>query len=255
MTVNGPIWSKQLGFCHSHEHLFIARGKLADINPSLCIDNFEKTVEELKLYKKSGGISVVDAQPVGCGRMANLANYLLEGDYEELGFILHSYTGHGGGHVYNYIKYQGKYYIVDFSSFLFNNYDVNSQFNIIALDKLEDYGTRWKECYGGLAEIIAHTSPGTHLPNVWEGDYCYYPECAKFTVLMQTPECMVGTLPCTAETLDWSKPQANSGDIATPSQPKVVISPDITKAVDLGLVPTSLNNEYSKNITRAEFVP
>ncbi len=72
MTVNGPIWSKDLGFCHSHEHLFIAKGKSAEINPSLCIDNFEKTVKELRLFKKVGGESIVDAQPIGCGRMANL---------------------------------------------------------------------------------------------------------------------------------------------------------------------------------------
>jgi hypothetical protein len=145
-----------------------------------------------------------------CGRMANLANYLLEGDYEEVGFILHSWTGNSGGHVYNYIKYQGKYYIVDFSDFLFDNYDVNGQFNIIALDKLSDYGTRWKECFGGIASIIAHTSTGTHLANVWEGNYCYYPEGSKFTVLYQTSECQVSTLPLNTTNfplLDWTKPQ------------------------------------------------
>lgn len=198
-----------------------------------------------------------------CGRMANLANYLLEGDYEEVGFILHSYTGRNGGHVYNYIKHKGKFYIVDFSSFLFNNYDANSQFNIIALDKLEDYGTRWKECYGGLAEIIAHKSPGTHLPNVWEGDYCYYPEGAKFTIIMETPECKVGTLPCKSEVLDWTKPQVTKTAGEAPakkpiaSKPKVTtpaaINNDVKKAADLALIPKSFSEEYKKAITGAEF--
>jgi phosphotriesterase-related protein len=45
------------------------------VNPALRIDDFEKTVEELRMYKELGGQSIVDAQPVGCGRMAE---YLAE---------------------------------------------------------------------------------------------------------------------------------------------------------------------------------
>jgi hypothetical protein len=145
-----------------------------------------------------------------CGRMANLANYLLEGDYQEIGFILHSYyPGNGGGHVYNYIKYKNKYYIVDFSSYLFNNYDTANQFNIISMDKLEDYGERWDECYGGLAAIVAHTSIGTHLPNVWYENYYYLPDSAKFNVLFETPRdgYEVETIPCPDEVPDWNLPQ------------------------------------------------
>jgi hypothetical protein len=182
-----------------------------------------------------------------CGRMANLANYLLESDYQEIGFILHSYPeGNGGGHVYNYIKYKNKYYIVDFSSYLFNNYNVNSEFNIISLDKLEDYGTRWKECYSGLASIIAHTSPSMHLPNVWEGNYCYYPESSKFKVLMETPQMKAATLPVKSDIIDWTKPQTKSGKIESTNT-------DIIKAKELDLVPDDLNFAYKNNITRAEF--
>ncbi|MDR1692323.1 MAG: carboxypeptidase-like regulatory domain-containing protein [Oscillospiraceae bacterium] len=141
-----------------------------------------------------------------CGRMANTANYLLKDDYEEVGFVLHSYyPGNGGGHVYNYIKYGGKTYIVDFSSYLFTNYRVADEFNFIALDELEDYGTRWGECYGGLAAIIAHTSEGMHLPNVWEGDGYYLPEGTDFQVLFETPGSgyEVRTMPCPPEVPDW----------------------------------------------------
>lgn len=82
-----------------------------------------------------------------CGRMANLANYLLADDYEEIGFILHSYyPGNGGGHVYNYIRYGGKYYIVDFSSYLFADYSVQNEFHFLALNSLAEYGERWSEC-------------------------------------------------------------------------------------------------------------
>ena len=70
MTVKGPIHPDLLGFCHSHEHLFLSPGFLQTINPNLCIDNFDSTVTELKIFRQSGGLGIVDAQPVGCGRMA-----------------------------------------------------------------------------------------------------------------------------------------------------------------------------------------
>ena len=61
---------------------------------------------------------VMQTRTTNCGSAANLANYLLEGDYEEIGFILHAYyIGNGGGHVYNYFKYQGKYYLFYHSLF------------------------------------------------------------------------------------------------------------------------------------------
>jgi predicted metal-dependent phosphotriesterase family hydrolase len=74
MTVNGPLRNTELGFCHGHEHLFISRGQSYEINQSLWMDELEKTVAELRLFKDAGGDSIVDAQPVGCGRMEqNLA--------------------------------------------------------------------------------------------------------------------------------------------------------------------------------------
>jgi 5-phospho-D-xylono-1,4-lactonase len=69
-TVKGNIDNSQLLFCHSHEHLFIRDGQSAKLNPSLRIDDFEKTIAELNLYKSVGGNSIVDAQPIGCGRIA-----------------------------------------------------------------------------------------------------------------------------------------------------------------------------------------
>jgi predicted metal-dependent phosphotriesterase family hydrolase len=72
MTVSGPIPPTTLGFCHSHEHLFIADGQSAKVNPALRIDSLEKTIAELEVFKRIGGKCIVDAQPVGCGRMADL---------------------------------------------------------------------------------------------------------------------------------------------------------------------------------------
>jgi predicted metal-dependent phosphotriesterase family hydrolase len=69
-TVLGPIDAAQLGFCQAHEHLFIESGFPGTITPSLRIDDYCLTVAELHTYRKAGGQSLVDAQPVGCGRMA-----------------------------------------------------------------------------------------------------------------------------------------------------------------------------------------
>lgn len=70
-TVNGKISSKDLGYCQSHEHLFIRYGQSAKLVPSLWLDNLKKTCLELEMYKKLGGVAIVDAQPIGCGRMAD----------------------------------------------------------------------------------------------------------------------------------------------------------------------------------------
>ena len=71
-TVTGNIRPEQLGYCQSHEHLFIADGHSAKLVPSLRLDDFDATCSELELCKKHGCSAIVDAQPVGCGRMADL---------------------------------------------------------------------------------------------------------------------------------------------------------------------------------------
>jgi len=66
-TVLGDIDS--LHFCHSHEHLFIAPGHPSSINPDLAIDSYELTKLEIEHFLAAGGKAIVDAQPLGCGRM------------------------------------------------------------------------------------------------------------------------------------------------------------------------------------------
>ncbi len=69
-TVLGPIAVEELGSCQCHEHLMLARGKSYEINKNLLIDNVDKSIEEVMRYKAAGGGTVVDAQPVGCGRVS-----------------------------------------------------------------------------------------------------------------------------------------------------------------------------------------
>ncbi len=75
MTVNGPINKKELGYCQCHEHLFIKEGKSKELNSALWLDDYNKTLEELRRYKNNGGVSLVDAQPLGSGRNTR---YLIE---------------------------------------------------------------------------------------------------------------------------------------------------------------------------------
>ncbi|MDF2544652.1 MAG: hypothetical protein K0S47_4370 [Herbinix sp.] len=51
-----------------------------------------------------------------CATNSNLLNYLLQGDYEEVGFMAYSQSD-GSGHVYNYIKDRGKYYLIDLTHY------------------------------------------------------------------------------------------------------------------------------------------
>ncbi len=134
---------------------------------------------------------VMERRLSNCGASANLANYLLEGDYDEVGFILHAYyPGNGGGHVYNYFLYEGRYYIVDYSWYIFANYAPDQDFPVLVLDRLEDYtGDTIGQLYGGVSMALAHTSTGRHLPNIFGEEYgepyYYVPQGSAYTLLYE----------------------------------------------------------------------
>ena len=69
-TVLGDIQLESLGHTQCHEHIFIERGKSAEVSDALVLDDFEKGVGELSLYRQAGGSAIVDAQPPAAGRMA-----------------------------------------------------------------------------------------------------------------------------------------------------------------------------------------
>jgi phosphotriesterase-related protein len=77
-TVVGDIAPEQLGFCQSHEHLSIVKGYPASVHPDQCIDDWEKSRQELDRYREAGGSAVVDAQPLGCGRDAEMLRHIAE---------------------------------------------------------------------------------------------------------------------------------------------------------------------------------
>lgn len=71
MTVTGPVEPGKLGYCQCHEHLLIAMGTSHEVHPALWMDDVVASTAEAERYQKIGGTALVDAQPVGCGRMAS----------------------------------------------------------------------------------------------------------------------------------------------------------------------------------------
>ncbi len=70
VTVLGEIEPGELGYCQSHEHILLRRGQSYKVNPALCMEDPARSLAEVQSYYRCGGRSLVDAQPVGCGRMA-----------------------------------------------------------------------------------------------------------------------------------------------------------------------------------------
>ena len=68
-TVLGDINPSSLGFCQCHEHIMLAKGESERVNIALCIDDEDLSRKEVETYRDAGGKTIVDAQPVGCGRM------------------------------------------------------------------------------------------------------------------------------------------------------------------------------------------
>ncbi|MBQ6840058.1 MAG: TatD family hydrolase [Oscillospiraceae bacterium] len=69
-TVTGDLPAEQLGHIQCHEHIWLRKGPGYELNPALCMDDYNKSLQELKDYRLAGGATIVDAQPGGFGRDA-----------------------------------------------------------------------------------------------------------------------------------------------------------------------------------------
>lgn len=157
---------------------------------------------------------VMEQHQANCGASANLARYLLDGDYDEVGFILHAYyAGNGGGHVYNYIIHEGKTYIVDFGWYIFANYRPENDFPVMELSDVKEYGGCVQDLYGGVSMVLAHTSTGQHYPNIFGEDtdasdrHYYIPAGTEYTLLYQASDAgsyQLAEMPLSTEALNWN---------------------------------------------------
>ncbi len=69
-TVLGDVNAETLGICQCHEHIFIEKCKSYEVSPVLLMEDYAKSLAELKMYKAAGGGALVDAQPNFSGRIA-----------------------------------------------------------------------------------------------------------------------------------------------------------------------------------------
>lgn len=69
-TVLGDIASARLGHCQPHEHVYINGTVALATRPELRLTDFCRSLRELELYRRAGGDSLVDAQPLAAGRDA-----------------------------------------------------------------------------------------------------------------------------------------------------------------------------------------
>lgn len=67
-TVLGPIRAENMGYCQMHEHIFVRETPAAAINPALRADDEDRSLQDLNAYRAAGGVSLLDAQPLGAGR-------------------------------------------------------------------------------------------------------------------------------------------------------------------------------------------
>ena len=75
-TVLGDISPNDLGHTQCHEHVYLEKGKSFEVSPVLLMDDESKSLEELTAYRSAGGKTIVDAQPVFCGRRADILEKL-----------------------------------------------------------------------------------------------------------------------------------------------------------------------------------
>ena len=77
------------------------------------------------------------------------------------------------------------------------------------LDRLEDYGKRISELYGGVCMVLAHTSPGQHYPNVFDDANEKYaiPAGTEYQLLYQEERArcyLLAEYPLDQKQLDWT---------------------------------------------------
>lgn len=64
----GEIPAAQMGHIQCHEHIYLRKGPSYESNPALCMEDYDRSLQELKDYRTAGGGAIVDAQPGWFGR-------------------------------------------------------------------------------------------------------------------------------------------------------------------------------------------
>lgn len=125
-----------------------------------------------------------------CGATANTVKYLLDGDYDEVGYIHQTYyEGQGGGHVYNYIKHKNRYCVVDMT--LYNSSDYSPYCtSFVEVNNLKQYGSKYQQLYNCEIPVIYAYNQSIEMPITW-GQNVYvtgYPNNVKIQKIKEDKE-------------------------------------------------------------------
>jgi len=71
-TVLGKIHPQNIGITNYHDHLITIGGGEVLADKDLELDNVDYAVDAMTKYKNSGGSTIVDMNPIGCGRKIEL---------------------------------------------------------------------------------------------------------------------------------------------------------------------------------------
>jgi len=154
------------------------------------IDNGDKQLVDgsVSWHFNNSAVTSLSINKANCGASANTVRYLLNGDYDEVGYVCHTYKdGGGGGHVYNYIKTGGKYYIFDLTAYTESDYSTGA-LAIIQVKSLQDYANVYKTGmrYGDYLPVIYTYNSAQEIPMAWNNSDTYmtwYPTGTKLTVI------------------------------------------------------------------------
>ncbi len=126
-----------------------------------------------------------------CGGFANLAQYVLAGDYEEMGTIGLTFDD-GNGHVVNYFLIDGWYYVMDFSNYVNSHMLDTYNLNLVKVSDLSELAGRCNDIMGnaGYTTVVLTADGGNLSAGLGDVKTVYLPDRVKDTVkiLMETPE-------------------------------------------------------------------
>ena len=124
------------------------------------------------IWSVNRSAQVVFEDNVGnCGGGSNLANYILRGDFEEQGYVKHSWNANG--HITNYFMQDGLYYFFDLTMITNREYQNLERYEMFVTDDpqkfADDYVGRNHKIYKAdspdyLIFLSMYAREGNHLP-------------------------------------------------------------------------------------------
>ena len=67
-TVLGDIKEDNLGITYAHDHIIVREAEYTNLEQRMVLDDINKSLQEVLIFKDYGGKSIVDVQPFGAGR-------------------------------------------------------------------------------------------------------------------------------------------------------------------------------------------